>query len=44
MDFGKDKSTLVYTNSSTYDYDIKQNMQTVLVGINYRFSSFATGW
>jgi outer membrane immunogenic protein len=44
MDFGKDKSTLAYTNSSTYDYDIKQNMQTVLVGINYRFSSFATGW
>jgi hypothetical protein len=37
MDFGKKTHPLVYTDGSTYDYDIKQNVQTLLVGVNYRF-------
>jgi len=39
MDFGKKTHSLVYTDGSLYDYDIKQNLQTVLVGINYRFGA-----
>jgi outer membrane immunogenic protein len=35
-DLGNRRSTLVYGNG-TYDYDIKQNLQNVLVGVNYRF-------
>jgi outer membrane immunogenic protein len=41
MDFGSRTSTLVYANATTYDYSIKQDVQTVLVGVNYRFSA---GW
>jgi len=40
MDFGRKTSTLVYTDGSIYDYDIKQNVQTFLVGVNYRFGGF----
>jgi outer membrane immunogenic protein len=37
MDFGRKTSRLIYVDGSPYDYDIKQNVQTLLVGINYRF-------
>lgn len=37
MDFGRKRATLVYTDATTYDYDIRQDVQTVLFGINYRF-------
>jgi outer membrane immunogenic protein len=42
MGFGKKTSTLLYADGSTYDYDIKQNVQTVLAGVNYRFSGPAS--
>jgi outer membrane immunogenic protein len=37
MDFGRRRSTITYVNQTTFNYDIKQEMQTVLVGLNYRF-------
>ena len=40
MDFGRRTETLVYTDASTYDYGIKQNVQTLQLGISYRFSTF----
>jgi outer membrane immunogenic protein len=36
MDFGRRIETLVFTNGATETYQIKQNVQTVLVGLNYR--------
>lgn len=40
MGFGTHRSTLVYPSASptlTYEYDIEQNVQNVLVGVNYRY-------
>jgi len=37
MDFGRRTASLVYTDGTTYDYGIKQDVQTFLAGINYRF-------
>ncbi len=36
MRFGRSTSTLGYTDGTTYNYDIKQDVHTVLVGLNYR--------
>jgi hypothetical protein len=41
MDLGRRTSTLVYTDGSTFDFAIKQNVQAVLVGVNYRFGGGA---
>jgi outer membrane immunogenic protein len=38
MDFGRSTSTLNF-NPGTYDYDIRQNVQALQLGINYRFST-----
>jgi hypothetical protein len=40
MGFGTHQSTVVYPSASptlTYEYDIEQNVQNVLVGVNYRY-------
>ncbi len=37
MGFGRRTATLVYTDGTPYDYNIKQDVQTFLLGINYRF-------
>lgn len=42
MDLGSNNTTISYTTTNTgianpYGYDFKQNLQTVLVGVNYRF-------
>jgi len=37
MDFGRRRSTITYADLTTFNYDIKQDVQTVLFGINYRF-------
>jgi outer membrane immunogenic protein len=37
MGFGTASKTFVYAGGSSFQEDIKQNLQTVLVGINYRF-------
>ena len=39
MDFGRRTETLVYTDASTYDYGIKQNLWALQLGISYRFSA-----
>ena len=37
MDFGRKTSTLFYNNQTTYDYAIRQDVQQVLVGLNWRW-------
>lgn len=38
MGFGRRTSTLDYADGTTYNYNIRQDVQTVLVGLNYRLS------
>jgi outer membrane immunogenic protein len=37
MDFGRNTTRLVYTDATTYDYRVKQEVNMVLFGLNYRF-------
>jgi len=43
MDFGRRTETLVYTDASTYDYGIKQNVQTLHLGISYPLLNSLSG-
>ncbi len=37
MDFGKEKTTINYTDGFVYDYSFKQDMNYLGIGMNYRF-------
>ena len=37
MDFGKRNTLLRYDDNTTYDYRYSQDLQSVVVGFNYRF-------